>query len=160
MLSIFKKKKQEDWYAYCSGECIAIEDVPDEIFSTKMMGEGIAMIAKAGDVYAPMDGIIRLVAPTKHAIAIETTSKTQILLHVGLDSANLPEGCFQVYVQEGDCVKKGQKVLHIQEDYLMSLENLYIPMVLVENPQQISFDAPPVSKTMIGGESVIFSYEY
>lgn len=158
MLSIFKKKKHQEWYAYCSGECISIERVPDEIFSTKMMGEGIAIIADQRDIYAPVDGVITLIAPTKHALAIKTDAGIQMLIHIGLDSATLPKNCFQVLVEEGDVVKQGQKILCIEEAYLASLDTLYIPMVLVENPQQISFHAITAHK-VIGGESVIFSYE-
>lgn len=159
MLSKFKKKKKEEWRAYLNGELIPICQVPDEIFSTKMMGEGVAIIAESGVLCSPCDGTIVLIAPTKHAMAIKASAGIQALIHIGLDSAGLPENCFEVLVEEGNKVKQGQPLIKIASSYLATTENLYVPLVIVENTEQKSLYLSQDTVNVKQGESVILSYD-
>ena len=71
---------------------VAIEDVPDEVFATKMMGDGIAVIHDKKKIYAPCNGTISMVMDnTKHALGIKTEDGLEMLIHVGLDTVNLLE---------------------------------------------------------------------
>ena len=86
----FCKKKTKALYAMANGQSIAIEDVPDEVFATKMMGDGIAIQPKEGKIYAPCNGKVTMVMDnTKHAVGIENEDGMEILIHVGLDTVNL-----------------------------------------------------------------------
>lgn len=154
---LFKRKKNKPWVAYMDGELIPIEEVPDQIFSTKMMGEGVAIIATGDVLCAPCDGEITLIAPTKHAIAIQHAQDIQVLMHIGLDSANLPEHAFEVLVEQGAQVKAGQPLIQCSSAFCASCKPLYVPMVIVENPNDISlsFSKP---QSLIRGESVILTY--
>ena len=88
MLKLFKKKEKQNKVlsSMANGKSVAIEDVPDEVFSTKMMGDGIAVIPDDGKIYAPCNGKISMVMDnTKHALGIETEDGMELLIHVGLD---------------------------------------------------------------------------
>ena len=89
MLKLFKKKEKQNKVlsSMANGKSVAIEDVPDEVFSTKMMGDGIAVIPDDGKIYAPCNGKISMVMDnTKHALGIETEDGMELLIHVGLDT--------------------------------------------------------------------------
>lgn len=101
----FFKKKNKAFYAMANGKSVAIEDVPDEVFATKMMGDGIAIQPIEGKIYAPCNGKVTMVMDnTKHAVGIENEDGMEILIHVGLDTVNLGGVGFEVFVQVGDQV--------------------------------------------------------
>lgn len=160
MLSIFKKKSSvKTLEAYVSGKLCPIADVPDEIFSQKLMGDGVAIIAKDCTLCAPSDGVITLVAPTKHAIAIQLKNDIQILIHIGLDSALHKEGVFTVLVKQGDIVHSGDPLIQISDLYLKASDPLYIPLVIVENPNEKTFSFLEKKDVLIGKKDTIATYE-
>lgn len=160
MLSIFKKKTSiKTLDAYITGNLCPITDVPDEIFSQKLMGEGVAIIAKDTMLCAPSDGVVTLIAPTKHAIAIQLEDDIQVLLHIGLDSALHKEGVFSVLVKQGDAVHCGEPLVKISDSYLKESNPLYIPLVIVENPNEKVFSFPARKEVVIGKKDTIASYE-
>ncbi|MFB5661421.1 glucose-specific PTS transporter subunit IIBC [Alteribacillus sp. HJP-4] len=91
-----------------TGEILPLEEVPDEVFSQKMMGDGFAIKPAEGEFTSPADGIISTIFPTKHAIGIKTDDGLEILLHIGLDTVNMKGEGFDVLVEEGQAVKQGQ----------------------------------------------------
>lgn len=95
-----------------NGKSVAIEDVPDEVFSTKMMGDGIAVIPDEGKIYAPCDGKISMIMDnTKHALGIETSDGLELLIHIGLDTVNLLGEGFNTHVVTGDNVEAGELLI-------------------------------------------------
>ncbi|MDF7639624.1 PTS glucose transporter subunit IIA [Lactobacillus sp. ESL0791] len=76
-------------YAPVSGEVIPVEQVADDVFSQKMMGDGFAVVPTESQIYAPVTGKIVSVFPTKHAIGIKTDSGLEVLVHLGLDTVEL-----------------------------------------------------------------------
>lgn len=108
----FFKKKTKVFYAMANGKSVAMEDVPDEVFATKMMGEGIAIQPSEGNIYAPCQGKVTMVMDnTKHAVGIENEDGMEILIHVGLDTVNLSGEGFETFVQVGDVVKPGDLLI-------------------------------------------------
>jgi len=101
-----------------TGELRPISDVPDKVFSTKMMGDGFAIVPKDGEVVSPVDGKVVNVFPTKHAIGLESDSGYEILIHIGIDTVNLKGEGFYVFVKEGDQVQKGDKLLEFDLKYI------------------------------------------
>ncbi|TFD93561.1 glucose-specific PTS transporter subunit IIBC [Jeotgalibacillus sp. R-1-5s-1] len=100
-----------DFVAPISGEAVSITEVPDQVFSGKMMGDGFAIIPSDGIVRAPVNGKIVNVSPTKHAIGIESDNGQEILIHFGIDTVKLNGEGFKVHVNEGDQVKAGDLLL-------------------------------------------------
>lgn len=111
MFNFFKKNKKETGtqiQAAVNGEIMPITDVKDDVFSTKMLGDGYAIKPTDGQVYAPIAGEITTLFPTKHAIGIKTDKGLEILIHLGLDTVELKGAPFTVSVEKGDKVEAGQ----------------------------------------------------
>lgn len=95
------------------GEIKPITEVPDAVFSGKMMGDGFAIVPSEGVVVSPVDGEIVNFFPTKHALGILSNSGREILIHVGIDTVNLKGEGFEALVKENDQVQKGQPLLKV-----------------------------------------------
>lgn len=94
-----------------SGEIIPLSDVQDKTFSDKLIGDGVAIIPSEGKVYAPFDGKITNIFPTKHAIGLKSDEGVELLIHIGLDTVELKGQGFISHVEEGDRVFKNQLIL-------------------------------------------------
>ncbi|MDQ0157662.1 glucose-specific PTS transporter subunit IIBC [Robertmurraya andreesenii] len=98
------------------GEIKPITEVPDAVFSGKMMGDGFAILPSEGVIVSPVDGKIVNVFPTKHALGILSNSGREILIHVGIDTVNLKGEGFEALVKENDQVQKGEPLLKVDLD--------------------------------------------
>jgi PTS system D-glucosamine-specific IIC component len=96
-----------------TGKLLPISEVPDKIFSQKMMGDGFAIEPTEGTVVSPVAGKIVNLFPTKHAIGIETADGREVLVHVGIDTVNLKGKGFESLVEQGDTVEQGQTLLKV-----------------------------------------------
>lgn len=101
-----------------AGKIIPMSDVPDPVFSQKMMGDGFAVIPEDNVIVSPIDGTVVNVFPTEHALGLVTDCGIELIVHVGLDTVALKGEGFQVLVNEGDKVYKGQKLFVVDFDYL------------------------------------------
>ncbi|MEE4569878.1 beta-glucoside-specific PTS transporter subunit IIABC [Paenibacillus polymyxa] len=110
------------------GTVIPLAEVKDEVFSTKSMGEGIAVIPSSGELYAPADGKIKMVFRTQHAIAMETTNGVEMLFHIGIDTVKLRGQHFESQVKIGDEVKTGD--LLVKFDLQKIIEAGYDPVTV------------------------------
>ncbi|MFS0638798.1 glucose-specific PTS transporter subunit IIBC [Mesobacillus foraminis] len=100
------------------GEIKPITEVPDAVFSGKMMGDGFAIIPSEGVIVSPVNGKIINLFPTKHAMGILSDSGREILIHVGIDTVNLKGQGFETLVNENDRIEKGQPLLKVDLDYI------------------------------------------
>src|SRR5699024_6981164 len=110
------------------GKLVSLEEVPDPVFSEKMMGDGIAVRPTSDEVLSPCDGKIVQVFPTKHAVGIQTANGADVLIHVGLETVELNGEGFTSFVDEGDQVNK---VIN-----LLSLIRAILPKMLKALPYQ------------------------
>lgn len=110
------------------GEMIPLSEVKDEVFSTKTMGDGIAVIPAKGELYAPVDGRIEVVYSRKHAIAMKASNGIEILFHVGIDTVRLQGKYFEPQVQAGDEVKAGDLLLKFDLEKIV--EEGYDPVII------------------------------
>ena len=93
------------------GKVIPYTDIPDPTFASGALGQGVGVEPEEGVVYAPMDGEISSVADSKHAIGISGENDQELLIHVGVDTVEMKGDGFKTLVEEGDQVKKGQKIM-------------------------------------------------
>ncbi|MCM3408786.1 glucose-specific PTS transporter subunit IIBC [Metabacillus litoralis] len=110
----------ETFVSPLTGEMKNITEVPDQVFSGKMMGDGFAILPSNGTVVSPVNGKILNVFPTKHAIGIQSDGGKEILIHFGIDTVNLKGEGFEAFVQEGDIVEQGQKLLEVDLEFVKS----------------------------------------
>ena len=103
-----------------TGLATALENVPDEGFADKMMGDGAAVTPEDATICAPEDGEVVFVFDTRHAIGFQTDSGVALLLHIGIDTVNLNGEGFEVFVENGQKVKKGEPLMKIDIDFLKS----------------------------------------
>lgn len=90
-----------------SGHVVSLTSVADPVFASEMMGKGAAIIPSDGNVYAPFDGKMSIVAETGHAYGIETADGAEVLIHIGIDTVSLAGAYFQTKVKQDQIVKKG-----------------------------------------------------
>lgn len=120
-------------YAAQTGEVIALEKVPDEVFSQKIIGEGIAIIPSDTMVVAPAAGEIVVVAETKHAYAIAAEDGAEVLIHIGLETVNLQGKGFEALVKPGDKVQVGTPLCRVDESLVNGKTPLYTPMIITNS---------------------------
>ncbi|WP_366248163.1 beta-glucoside-specific PTS transporter subunit IIABC [Terribacillus aidingensis] len=94
-----------------AGKMIPLSQVQDEVFSSKAMGDGIAVVPSKGELYAPVDGEISMIFETSHALGMKTETGAEILFHVGLNTVQLGGEHFTPQVKVGDQVKAGDVLL-------------------------------------------------
>lgn len=158
---LFKKRKNSnDLKAYISGDLISIDQVNDDAFSQKMMGDGIAIKPKGNEVYAPCDGkVTAIFDSTEHAVGLTLDNGMEILIHCGLDTVNLTEKVFSCKVTKEQKVKQGQLLLTFDHDKLKAMNYEDVIMLVLLNPgnaKNVKFvsDQPVQAK-----ESVIATFE-
>ena len=101
-----------------TGTVHPITEAPDDAFASKMMGDGFFIYPSKGEVLAPADGEVVFVFDTKHAIGMKSADGTEYLLHIGVDTVALGGKGFNVFVKAGQQVKKGDKLMEFDIDYI------------------------------------------
>lgn len=110
------KEIKEQFNAPLEGRLISLTEVKDQVFSSKVMGDGIAIIPSKGELYAPVDGVIELVYETKHCLAMKSENGSEIMFHIGIDTVNLKGKHFNPKVLVGKQVKKGDLLMTFELD--------------------------------------------
>jgi len=123
----------ETIYAPLKGHTVPLDEVPDQVFSDKLMGDGLAIYPANGEVVAPFDGTVELVFPTKHAIGLKSESGVEVLIHFGLETVGLQGEGFTVHVDSGDTIVKGQSLMTVDLDYIKTHAKSDITPIIVTN---------------------------
>lgn len=114
-----------------TGQAVALEQVPDPVFSQKIIGDGMAVIPENGKIVSPVDGEIVSIADTCHAFGFRSAEGVEMLVHVGLETVALKGECFKVHAKVGDQVKKGDLVAEADLAFLKERNINPITPVLV-----------------------------
>lgn len=116
---ILMEAEKNTVYAPLSGTVIPLKEIEDAVFSAGIIGQGCGIHPSDKTIYSPFDGIIKLVADTKHAVGITSSDGIELLIHVGIDTVTMNGRGFQVHVKTGDAVKCGQKLLTFSRDEIL-----------------------------------------
>ncbi|MGV6982632.1 beta-glucoside-specific PTS transporter subunit IIABC [Bacillus pumilus] len=119
-----------------SGKVIPLSEVNDSVFSSEMMGKGVAILPDKGVVQAPFSGKVVTVTPTKHAIGLVSDDGIELLIHVGIDTVSLNGQFFDVLVKEGDEMKTGDHLLSFDIEGIQSNHLDVVTPIIVTNSTQ------------------------
>ncbi len=118
-MGFFKKKEKEEpvkeLRAIVSGHVIPITEVADPVFSSKALGDGVAIRPEGQVITAPCSGEVSMVAETGHAVGITVNNGAELLLHIGLDTVSLNGEGFRVMAKQGKKVKQGDVLLEFDK---------------------------------------------
>ncbi len=116
-----------------NGQVIPLSEVPDEVFSSGAMGQGVAIEPADSKLYAPFDGTVVMVAPTKHAIGLRSESGVELLVHIGLDTVTLDGKPFTLKVNDGDKIRKGEALIEFDKEFIHAQGLKTITPVIITN---------------------------
>ncbi|MBP2642958.1 MAG: system glucose-specific transporter subunit [Firmicutes bacterium] len=140
-------------YAPLSGSVLALEEVPDPVFSAKLMGDGFAIKPTDDVVLAPVKGTVKQVFHTRHALLLEGEDRLEVLIHVGIDTVRLDGQGFRLLVEEGCEVDIGTPLLKVDFDYICRQGKFGITLVVFTNLEErvLSVNTVP----LIAGQTIV-----
>lgn len=139
-----------------SGEVVALDNVPDEAFASKAVGDGLAIKPTGKTVVAPVAGTLVKIFATNHAFCLETSNGVEIVVHMGLDTVALEGKGFTRLVEEGATVAAGQPVLEMDLDYLNAHARSMISPVVVSNSDDFAGLELLATETVVAGETRLY----
>lgn len=133
----FLEKKDFDFVAPMTGKVLELSEVNDKVFSEKMMGDGFAIELTDSKVVAPVDGVIAMTYPSKHAFGIKADSGEEILIHIGMDTVELNGEGFVSFVENNQRIKKGQLLCKVDMDYVKSKGKSLVSPIIFTSGEKI-----------------------
>ncbi|WP_042271478.1 glucose-specific PTS transporter subunit IIBC [[Clostridium] dakarense] len=131
-----KIDSNEEILSLTNGDILDISKVPDEVFSTKLMGDGFAIDSSDGNIYSPVDGSVEVIFPTKHAVIIKSKGGREVLIHLGIETVKLEGRGFEMFVEVGQQVKAGDKLVKMDLDYIRENATSTISPVIFTNLEE------------------------
>ena len=132
-----------------TGQARELSTAVDPVFAQGVMGQGVLIDPTEGELVAPVDGIVSVLFPTKHAIGLVSTDGVEILMHIGMDTVNLDGKGFEAHVKQGDHVKVGDKLISfdietikeagypVETPVIVTNQDTYLPTEMVSLPTDI-----------------------
>lgn len=145
------ESKNEVLYSHLNGTVIELEKVEDEVFSAKVLGDGIAVEPVEGKLYAPCDGKVDMVFDTKHAVNLVSQSGCEVLLHIGIDTVKLNGEFFEAHVTDGQEIKKGDLLISFDIDGIKNAGyKITTPMIICNTDDYTSITAAATGSICAG----------
>ena len=162
LFDFLKKNKEEKVQVFegkilapVSGRILPIEEVPDEVFAQKMVGDGVAIEPVAsGVMVAPAAGRLEKIFETNHAFSIVTPAGIEIFVHFGMDTVKLEGQGFERLVNEGDIVEAGTPLIKYDYEFLKDNASSIITPVIISNYEDYS-DLGKKDGNAVAGETVV-----
>jgi len=136
MFGLFKPKKQI-LVSPADGDVVDLSEVPDEVFSQKMAGDGIALFPRSNTFVAPIAGTITKIFSTNHAFSIKTKSGLEVMVHIGLDTVALNGEGFKRLAKEGDTVNVGKPIISADLDFIEAQGKKIITPIVVNHEKEL-----------------------
>lgn len=150
-------KKQKMMTAVANGKAIPLSEVPDEAFSSGILGVGFAIEPADGTIYSPVSGKIDSITDSRHAYTILSDDGLDVLVHIGIDTVELGGNGFLSMVSIGDTVKEGDVIARADLDVIRKAEKPTVIPVLVTNPDALGSRDFTYGK-VLGGKSEVMRY--
>jgi len=158
MFGLFKAKK-ETILSPADGDIVQLEEVPDEVFSQKMAGDGIAIMPRSNTFVAPVAGTITKIFSTNHAFSIKTKSGLEVMVHIGLETVALNGEGFKRLVEEGAKVSIGKPIISADLEFIVSKgKNIVTPIVL-NHEKELVITTDIIGNIREGGDLMEVSFK-
>lgn len=164
MFNIFKKKqepkteiKEVTYHAFGAGKLVPLEDVPDQVFAQRMMGDGYAIELTENTIVSPVDGEVILVFPTGHAFGLKTEDGVELLLHLGIDTVELNGEGFVGQVKQGDKVKAGDVLTIMDLEKIRAAGKPVVSPFIFTSGQKI--ELKKANQDVVSGETDLFEFK-
>ncbi len=129
----FGKRKVRDIYAPVDGLIVTLESVDDEVFSQKMVGDGVAVMPISNQFMAPIDGVVSKIFSTNHAYSIKSDKDLEVMVHIGLETVALEGKGFTRIANEGDKVKAGDVIIEVDLAYVKAhAKDIITPIIITD----------------------------
>jgi beta-glucoside PTS system EIICBA component len=138
-----------------AGKVISLDDVPDKVFASRALGEGVGIVPSDGTIVAPVTGVLATVAGTGHAYGIKTDDGVEVLVHVGIDTVRLKGEGFTVLVTKGERVTRGEVLGTVDLDAVKAAGYDTTTMVVVTNTKSLTAVTPRTGEDVSVGDPVI-----
>lgn len=142
-------------YSHMNGTAVKLEDVEDDVFSQKILGEGAAVEPSEGKLYAPCDGKIDSVFDTKHAVNMVSDDGVEILLHIGIDTVKLGGQYFEAHVSDGQEVKKGDLLISFDMDKIKAAGYKVTTPLIIGNTDDYASVEPAAENSISAGDIIL-----
>ncbi|WP_368489632.1 PTS glucose transporter subunit IIA [Clostridium sp. BJN0013] len=152
-------KKNFELTAPIDGKIIDLSQVPDQIFSGKMAGDGVAIDTTGDIVLAPADGDVVLILKTNHAFGMVLKNGTEILVHIGVDTVELNGKGLERLVEEGADVKAGDPIIKLDRKFIEEKGYSLITSIVITNSEIIKDIKYNVGKVVKAGKNQLIMYK-
>ncbi|EPY4666011.1 PTS N-acetyl glucosamine transporter subunit IIABC [Klebsiella pneumoniae] len=154
--AVANAKTVESLVSPITGDVVALEQVPDEAFASKAVGDGIAVKPTSNIVVAPAAGTVVKIFNTNHAFCLETNNGAEIVVHMGIDTVALEGKGFKRLVEEGTDVKAGEPILEMDLDFLNANARSMISPVVCSNSDDYSALVILASDKVVAGQTPLY----
>lgn len=154
--AVANAKTVESLVSPITGDVVALEQVPDEAFASKAVGDGIAVKPTSNIVVAPAAGTVVKIFNTNHAFCLETNNGAEIVVHMGIDTMVLEGKGFKRLVEEGTDVKAGEPILEMDLDFLNANARSMISPVVCSNSDDYSALVILASGKVVAGQTPLY----
>ena len=145
----------EELFAPVTGQAIQLSETKDQVFSSGLMGKGIAIEPTVGEIYAPADGTLTVTNDSKHAYGLLTANGAEVLLHIGIDTVQMAGDGFSTQVKQGQVVKKGDLLGTFKIDTITAAGYEATVMVIVTNTMSFAEVQGIDNQTVTVGQAII-----
>ncbi|GFZ32861.1 PTS glucose transporter subunit IIABC [Clostridium zeae] len=140
-----------------TGKLLDLSEVPDDVFASKMMGDGFAIDPTDGLLVSPVDGVVESIFPAKHALTMIATNGKEILIHVGIDTVHLRGQGFELIVEPGQKVKKGDTLLRIDLNYIkVNTKSIITPIIFTNLTEEEAVILSSNRDVVNGQKGIVF----
>jgi len=151
------ENRERKLFSAASGTVVPLETVPDETFSKRMLGDGVAVIPSDDVIVSPADGLVSMLYPAGHAFGMVLPNGVELLVHIGVDTVSLKGAGFRRFADENDVVRAGDPIIKVNRRFLIAQGYNPVTILIVTAAQRYLFDfVKPGTKVKRG--SIIASF--
>ena len=151
-------KSPETLSSHMNGNIVPLENVSDEVFRDRILGDGVAIEPREGKLFSPCDGKVESVFETKHAVNIVSDNGCEVLLHIGIDTVKLNGKYFAAKVEDGQSVKKGDLLISFDMEGIKKAGfKLTTPMIVCNSDDYTNISVEKAGRTTAGNDIIKLS---